>query len=41
MAEDEIKNDSIHLYEIPIPDEFRVTNGKRTITICLAFNPPA
>lgn len=40
MADDEIANDGIHVYEIPIPDAFRSTRGERMITICLAFDPP-
>lgn len=40
MGEDEIPNNKIHIYEIPIPDEFRTTRGERVITICLAYDPP-
>ena len=40
MADDEIANDGIHIYEIPIPDIFRSTRGERVITICLAYDPP-
>lgn len=40
MADDEIANDGIHVYEIPIPDMFRSTRGERVITICLAYDPP-
>jgi len=40
MGEDEIPNDGMHVYEIPIPDEFRSTRGERVITICLAYDPP-
>ncbi len=40
LADDEIANDGIHIYEIPIPDLFRSTRGERVITICLAYDPP-
>ncbi len=40
MAEDVIATDVIHIYEIPIPDVFRITKGERKITICLAYDPP-
>lgn len=40
MGEDEIPNNKMHVYEIPIPDEFRTTRGERVITICLAYDPP-
>jgi hypothetical protein len=40
MADDEIANDGIHVYEIPIPDVFKSTRGERVITICLAYDPP-
>lgn len=40
IADDEIANDSVHVYEIPIPDAFRSTRGERVITICLAYDPP-
>jgi hypothetical protein len=29
-----------HVYEIPIPDEFRNTAGSRSIQVSLAFDPP-
>lgn len=32
--------DSFHLYEVPIPDEWRHTPGKKHITVALAFDPP-
>jgi len=40
MADDEIINDGIHVYEVPIPDAFRTTRGERAVTICLAYDPP-
>jgi hypothetical protein len=40
IAEDVIPLDAIHLYEIPIPDEFKSSSGKRQITVTLAFDPP-
>lgn len=40
VSEDLIDYDSIHLYRIEIPEEFIETNGKRQISITLAFDPP-
>ena len=40
MAEDDLPLDALHLYEIPIPEEFQQTRGERYITISLAFDPP-
>ena len=40
MADDEIINDGLHVYEIPIPEIFKTTQGERLITVCLAYNPP-
>lgn len=40
MSDDEIINDGIHVYEIPIPELFKITKGERIIQICLAFDPP-
>ena len=40
IAEDEIPLDAIHLYEIPIPEEFQQTSGKRCVMVSLAFDSP-
>lgn len=40
IAQDNIALDAIHVYQIPIPDEFKETDGSRSITISLAFDPP-
>jgi hypothetical protein len=40
ISEDLIDYDSIHLYRIEIPGEFIATNGKRQISITLAYDPP-
>lgn len=40
IAEDEIPLDGLHLYEIPIPEEFQHAGGQRRITVSLAFDPP-
>ena len=40
FAKNELLGDRFHIYEIPLPDIFRQTNGKRSITITLAFDPP-
>ena len=32
--------DTIHLYEIPLPNEFKQAKGNRRITVSLAFDPP-
>ena len=38
--EDAIKPDNMHIFEIPIPEEFRKSFGKKKVTVSLAFNPP-
>lgn len=38
-AEDQLTIDHFAVYQIPIPDEFQ-TNGRRTISVSLAFDPP-
>ncbi|NVL89523.1 MAG: S8 family peptidase [Desulfobacterales bacterium] len=40
FAENELLGDRFHVYEIPLPDIFRHTRGKRSITVTLAFDPP-
>lgn len=39
-AEAEVPLDAFHIYEVPIPDEFSKTKGKRSISVSLAFDPP-
>lgn len=40
IADDRIQLDKLHLYKIPILDEFKNTRGKRQISVSLAFTPP-
>lgn len=40
FAEDELAIDHFAIYELPIPQLFQSTNGRRTIGITLAFDPP-
>jgi len=40
FAENELPGDRFHIYEIPLPDVFRTTRGKRKISVTLAFDPP-
>lgn len=40
IAEEKIPLDGIHLYEIPIPEEFQQLNGTRQISVSLAYDPP-
>lgn len=40
FAEDELPIDHFAIYELPIPALFQSTNGRRTIQITLAFDPP-
>lgn len=40
FAENELPGDRFHVYEIPLPDVFRTTRGKRKISVTLAFDPP-
>jgi hypothetical protein len=39
VAEDEIEVDAVHLYEVPIPESFFDSGGKRGITVSLCFDP--
>lgn len=40
FADDVIGMDRFFVYEVPIPDEFATTKGKRAIRVTLAFDPP-
>ncbi len=40
FAEDELAIDHFAIYELPIPQLFQSTNGRRTVRITLAFDPP-
>jgi len=40
IADDTIGIDRIHIYKVPIPDTFKDTTGKRSISVTLAFDPP-
>lgn len=40
FADTSIAFDNFHVYEVPIPTEFLTTNGKRNISVTLAFDPP-
>ncbi len=39
-AVDDLRLDSFHVFELPIPDELIRTKGQRRISIALAFYPP-
>ena len=39
-AEDSLPLDRFAVYEVPIPELFQVTRGKRRIKVALAFDPP-
>lgn len=40
LAESTIGLDRFHVYEVPIPDEFCSTDGVRTLSVSLAYDPP-
>jgi hypothetical protein len=40
FADSTIAFDNFHIYEVPIPQEFLSTNGQRSISVTLAFDPP-
>lgn len=40
FTEDTLPVDRFAVYEVPIPDVFQVTKGKRQIKVALAFDPP-
>ena len=35
-----INPDNMHIFEVPLPEEFRQAAGKKRVIISLAFNPP-
>ncbi|WP_102398927.1 S8 family peptidase [Haloimpatiens massiliensis] len=37
--EDLLKIDTMHVFSIPLPEEFRKANGKKRVVVSLAFNP--
>ncbi len=39
-AEDELVLDYFAVYEVPVPDVFQKTKGRRSISVALAFDPP-
>lgn len=39
VAEDRIPIDGVHVYEIPVPESFRRSGGKRGVDIALAYDP--
>ncbi len=40
MAEDEIAEDNIHVYQLALPDEFFAGRRRRFIRVTLAYDPP-
>jgi hypothetical protein len=40
IAEDEVREDHFHLYELELPDEFVSRPGRRTLRVSLAYDPP-
>ncbi|MFO1065388.1 MAG: S8 family peptidase [Pirellulales bacterium] len=40
LYEGNIQLDTIEVFEVPIPAEFREASGRKRITVALAFNPP-
>lgn len=40
IADDSIPLDTVTLYEIPIPEEFKERVGERKITVTMAYDPP-
>lgn len=41
VADGSIEMNAIHIYELPIPDSFHQSGGKRSLDVALAFDPPA
>ena len=41
VAEGSIPMDALHIYELPIPDSFLRSGGKRYLDVSLTFDPPA
>jgi hypothetical protein len=39
-AEDEIPLNGVHIFQVPIPVEFKESKGKRKVSVCLAYDPP-
>lgn len=39
-ADDELAMDHLAIYELPVPQLFQTTNGRRSIKVSLAFDPP-
>lgn len=39
VAEDQIPIDGVHVYELPVPESFRRSGGKRGVDIALAYDP--
>jgi len=40
FSEEQLNYDNFHIYEIPIVNDFIQTNGERSISVSLAFDPP-
>ena len=40
VAQESLGLDTLALYEVPIPDEFRQADGRKRIIVALAFDPP-
>ncbi|MEW6737633.1 MAG: hypothetical protein AB1489_40510 [Acidobacteriota bacterium] len=40
VAMDEVEEDKLHIYRVPLPNTFYSLRGKRGITVSLAFDPP-
>ena len=40
IAQSQVLIDSFHLYEVPVPEEFRRAAGKKRVVVSLAFDPP-
>ena len=38
--DEKISPDNMHIFEIPLPKEFRQAAGKKRVIVSLAFNPP-
>jgi subtilisin family serine protease len=40
LSEDTLREDTFHVYELELPNDFVKTKGRRTIRVTLAFDPP-
>ena len=40
VAVDEVEEDKLHMYRVPVPEAFLTAKGKRGITVALAYDPP-